>query len=107
MCSGAGRRSRFRRQARRFRRVPACADVDSGGRFRRVPGVCWWFRRVPACAGVGSGEAGSGRFQRVPLCAGVGSGGRFGKVPVSSGVCWCRFRRQVPEGTGEFRCVLV
>ena len=41
------------------------------------------------------------------MCAGVGSGGRFRKVPESSGVCWCRFRRQVPEGSGEFRCVLV
>ena len=39
-------------------------------------------------------EAGSGRFRRVPVCAG-------------SGVCWYRFRRLVPEGSGEFRCVLV
>ena len=39
--------------------------------------------------------------------AGAGSGGRFWKVPESSGVCWCSFRRQVPEaGSGEFRCVL-
>ena len=41
--------------------------------------------------------------------AGVGSGGRFRKVPEGSGVCWCRFRRQVrrqvPEGSGGFRCV--
>ena len=22
-------------------------------------------------------------------------------------MCWCRFRKQVPEGSGEFRCVLV
>ena len=22
-------------------------------------------------------------------------------------MCWCRYRRQVPEGSGEFRCVLV
>ena len=29
------------------------------------------------------------------------------EVPESSGVCWCRFRRQVAEaGSGEFRCVL-
>ena len=20
-------------------------------------------------------------------------------------MCWCRFRKQVPEGSGEFRCV--
>ena len=39
------------------------------------------------------------------MCAGVGSGGRFRKVPESSGVCWCRFRRQVPEGSAEFRRV--
>ena len=35
------------------------------------------------------------------MCAGVSSGGKFRKVPESSGVCWCR---QVPEGSGEFRC---
>ena len=45
-------------------------------------------------------EEGSGRFRRVPAYAGVGSGGRFGKVPESSGVKWCRFRKQVP---GRFR----
>ena len=31
--------------------------------------------------------------------AGAGSGGRFRKVPESSGVCRCRFRRRVPEGS--------
>ena len=41
------------------------------------------------------------------MCAGVGSGSKFWKVPESSGVCWCRFRRQLPEGSGEFWCVLV
>ena len=40
------------------------------------------------------------------MCAGVGSGGRFRKVPEASGVCWCRFRKQVPEGSGGFRCVV-
>ena len=37
------------------------------------------------------------------MCAGVGSGSKFRKVPESSGVsaCWCRFRRQLPEGCGE------
>ena len=55
------------------------------------------FRRVPVYAGVGSG----GRFRRVPVCAGVGSGGRFQKVPESSSLCWCRFRRKVPEGSGS------
>ena len=40
-------------------------------------------------------EEGSGRFRRVPVCAGVGSGGRFRKIPEG-----CRFRRQVPEGSG-------
>ena len=39
------------------------------------------------------------------MFAGVGSGGRFQKVLESSGVCWCRFRRQVPESSGEFRRV--
>ena len=34
--------------------------------------------------------------------AGAGSGGKFRKVPESSGVCWCRFRRRVPEGSGGF-----
>ena len=41
------------------------------------------------------------------MCAGVGSGGRFRKVPDGSVVCWCRFRRQLPEGSegsGEFQC---
>ena len=53
----------------RFRRVPACAGVGSGGRFRKVPKV--WFRRVPARAGVGSkgrvrkGPEGSEEFRRV------------------------------------------
>ena len=37
----------------------------------------------------------------------MGSGGRFRKVPESSGVKWCRFRRQGPEGSGEFRCKMV
>ena len=41
------------------------------------------------------------------MCAGVGSGGKFQKVPEGSGECWCRFRRQVPEGLGGFRSVLV
>ena len=88
--------------SRRFRRVPVCAGVGSGGRFRKVLegsgvccGVCW-------CRFL---EAGSGRFRRVPVCAGVGSGGRFRKV--GSGVCWWRLRRQVPEGSGGIRCVLV
>ena len=39
--------------------------------------------------------------------AGVGSGGGFRKVPEGSGVCWCAFRRQVPEGSGEFRHKMV
>ena len=34
------------------------------------------------------------------MCAKKGSGGRFRKVPEDSGVCWCRFQRQVPEGSG-------
>ena len=36
------------------------------------------------------------------MCAGVGSGGNFRKVPDGSSVCWCRFRRQLPEGSGRF-----
>ena len=48
------------------------------------------------------------KLRCVPVrVAGVGSGGRFRKVPESSGVCWCRLRRWVPESSGEFRCVLV
>ena len=64
----------------RFRRVPACAGVGSGGRFRR---------QVPE---------GSGRFRKVPACFGVGSGGAFPKISEGSGVCWCRSQRRVPEG---------
>ena len=69
------------------RRVP---EAGSGGGVRKVPessGVCWcrFRRRVP--------EAGSGRLRGVPARAGVGSGGGF--------------QRRVPEGSGEFRCVLV
>ena len=40
-------------------------------------------------------EEGPGRLRGVPACAGVG----FWKVPESSGLCWCRFRRRVPEGS--------
>ena len=72
---------------RKFRRVPACAGVGSGGRL--------W--RVAVCAGVAS-EAGSGRFRRVPVCAGVGSG-RFGRVPVCAGVGSGGNFRKVPEGS--------
>ena len=39
------------------------------------------------------------------MCAGVGSGGNFRKVLEGSSVCWCRFRRQFPEGSGGFRRV--
>ena len=52
-------------------RVSQQVPEEGSGRFRRVPG----------CAGVGSGggfrKAGSGRFRRVLACAGVGSGGGF------------------------------
>ena len=102
----------------RFRRVPVCAGVSSGQRFRKVlegSGVCWcgFRRKVPEgsggfrCVLVWVPEEGSERFRRVRACAGVSSGGRFRKVPEDSGVCWYRFRRQVPEGSGGFRCVLV
>ena len=40
------------------------------------------------------------------MYADVGSGGRFQKVPEGSGVAG-RFWRQVPEGSGEFRCEMV
>ena len=44
------------------------------------------------------------KLRCVPVrVAGAGSGQRFRKVPESSGVCWCRFRKQVPEGPGTFR----
>ena len=104
--------------SKRFRRrVPVCAGVGSGGRFRirrvpfrssegsrcalvQVPEAGFGkFRRVPVCAGVGSGN----RFGKVPVCAGVGSGGRFRirRVPVCAGVgSGCNFRK-VPEGSGE------
>ena len=77
----------------RFRKVPVCAGVGSGDRFR-------FRRQVPE---------GSGRFRRqVPEGSGV-CWCRFRRqVPEGSGACWwCRFRRQVPEGSGGFRCVLV
>ena len=42
------------------------------------------------------------------MCAGVGSGGTCRKVAESSGVCYCRFRRQgvfSPDiSSGVFRC---
>ena len=38
------------------------------------------------------------------MCAGVGLGGKFRKVLESSGVCYCRFRRQVPESSGVRWC---
>ena len=40
----------------------------------------------------------------VPVCAGAGCTRRFRKVPGGSarfGVCWCRFRRQVPESSAK------
>ena len=77
------------------------------------------FRGVPACAGVGSG----GKFHKVPESSGVkwcrlGFGGRFRKVPkgwlrkVSEGSerfrrVYSGFRRQGLEGSGEFRCGLL
>ena len=94
----------------RFRKVLEGSGVCWCRLRRQVPeagsGVCWWcrFRRqVPdgsggfRCLLVYVPEAGSGRFWRVPVCAGRGSGGRFRTVPEGSGVCWCRFRRQVPK----------
>ena len=36
-----------------------------------------------------------------------GSQEQVPEVPGSSGACWCRFRRQVPEGSGEFRYKMV
>ena len=54
-------------------------------------------------AQISSGVCRSGSQEQVPK---EGSEGRFQKVPESSGVCWCRFQRQVPEGSGGFRCVL-
>ena len=39
------------------------------------------------------------------MCVCVGSGGTFPKISEGSGVCWCRFRGQVPEGSGGFRKV--
>ena len=62
----------------RFRRVPACAGVGSGGGFRKVPQG--WFRKV---------AEGSGGFWRVPAHVGLCSGGRVRKVPESSGVVCC------------------
>ena len=88
----------------RFRRVPECAGVGSGGGFRKVPessGVKWCrFRReVPEDFG-GSGVCWR-RFRRlVPEAL-----GRFRRVLESSGACWCRFRRQSSEGSGGFRRV--
>ena len=88
MCAGAGRRSRFQREVPE---VPegsgVCAGGGSRGRFRRVP-------------------ESSAECRRVPGSSGAGVGLRFRRVPASSGVCWCRFQRQVPEGSGGFRKVL-
>ena len=57
------------------------AGIGSGGRFRKV--AKGWFWKV---------SEGSGGFWRVPARVGVGSGGRV---------------RKVPEGSEEFRPVLV
>ena len=85
----------------RFRRVPACAGVGSGGRLRKVPessGVKWcrFRKQIP------------GRFRKIS----VGSErlipeglGKFRRVPESSGACWCRFQRQGSDGSGGFRRV--
>ena len=68
-CAGAGHRSRFRRKVPeegsggRFRRVPVCAGVGSGGGFRKV--LKGWFRKV--LEGSGVLEAGFRRFRRVPV----------------------------------------
>ena len=127
-----GRFGRFRKVGRfgRVRRVPPCAGVGSKNRFRKVRfrrqvpegtgELKCMLGRVPEA---GSGRASSGTFRRVPevpahggVCSGskfrkessgacysIGSGGKFQKVRESSGVCWCRFRKQVPEGSGGFR----
>ena len=76
--------------------------VGSGGRFRKVPKG--WFRKVSAGSGgfwsrrvlVKVPEAGFGISRRVP----EGSE-EFRRVLV------CRFRRQGSEGSGEFRCGLL
>ena len=59
------------------------------------------FRQVPVCAGVGSG----GKFRKVRRVPKVC--GRFWRVPVRAGVCCGGKLRKVPEGSGEFRRVLV
>ena len=95
----------------RFRRVPACAGVGSGGGFRKVPessGVKWrkFRRQVPEgsgefrCKMVKVPEANSGRFRKISEGSGVceGFGGRFRKVPKG----WFR---KVSEGSGGFRRV--
>ena len=73
------------------------------------------------CAGVGrfrkllesSGVLGSGVPERsgelwcVLVYVAEASSGRFWRVPESSGVRWCRYRRQGSEGSGELRCGLL
>ena len=84
----------------RFRRVPVCAGVGPGGRFRKV---------VYGGAG-GSGRFRLGEFRHVLVYVAEASSGRFWRVPESSGVRWCRYRRQGSEGSEgseEFRCGLL
>ena len=99
-------RPKFFPQQRKL--MGSSAQISSGVRRRgskeRVPEEgSRRFRRVPGCAGVGSG----GRFRKVPEGSG-GFRCRFRKVLEGSGMCWCRFRLSpVPEGSRGFRCVLV
>ena len=89
--------------------IVSSAQISSGvcgSRFRR-------FRRVSGCAGAGSG----GMFREVPEGSGArkvsevsgASSGRFRSAGVVLRVCmcWCRCWRQVPEGSGGFRRMLV
>ena len=85
-----------------------CAGVGSGGRFQKVPGVCWSrFRRQVRegsgevrCKMVSVPEASFRRFRKISEGSGVrvGFGGRFRKVPKG----WFR---TVSEGSGGFRRV--
>ena len=87
------------------------AGVGSGGRFRKVPKG--WFRRVLESSG-----ACWYRFGRMSMLLLLGIPPKLIFIPqqrklmgssaqTSSGVRWCGSQEQVPEGSGEFRRMLV
>ena len=124
MCAGAGRRRRFRKVPEKFRCVLVQVP-EAGSGLRRPTPLCsrndhniltktWWIapqntlKKQPVTViPTGSTWKVMEVTEGSVVCCGAGSRGKFRTGPQSSGECWCRFRRQVPDGSAKFRWVLV